>query len=694
MLFARSRAVAGHVGKDGSPVIETGQQQELKVPNDDVTLIDQILERITDRMVEETFGYREDLPLSLRESQSTELESTQLPANPRDAISQTGHDFIVRWETGGQSYYERVTKGRPEWPAFSSGITIGCGFDLGYHRLQDFQAQWNSRLAKADFDRLAQTIGFRTVEPNRSQKILQAKALVRSLSDIVVPWDTAIEQFDNSNFPNLIAQLYAALNNVDKLHPHCRGALLSLVFNRGAGGFKLAGDRFTEMRAISDLMTNGTPDSFHKIPGQLRSMKRIWGAASSLAERREGEAQLFEAGLKEAGLLESVSVASKSTLESIGATPPSEVHEAVQAEMTDNADEAEQEAILGASELESAGFTADSVRWNPVDDDQPDYRNLDTRLMGTTFELTPDDLDSLISANAFKPLAGKCILGLRGARLASGAKSENAASITVTDQRPNHRDFRCLLVVYDPDARRLWAYQASTVPNAAYVYKCYSDSRAGVSVENLTGNILLTGCYTMTVGTHRKGTRGEIPTVLRLSTSSSGASPVVVLRSLLDVTYDRFDRFQIATPADNIHPGQLSQGFSSAGCITLPGRYANGQHTGIWADFRAGLGIDARSDGRQFSLVLLTGLDAAMAANVRVSRQTGSTLTRLRFGSKGDAVARLQSALGLAPDSSQLIGPATRNALIKRQIEQLGWADGIYSPAMDELLGLKVWGSA
>ena len=181
-----------------------------------------------------------------------------MPANPRDAISQTGHDFIVRWETGGQDYYERVIKGRPEWPAFSSGITIGCGFDLGYHQLQDFQSQWGSRLAKADFDRLVQTIGFRTVEPNRAQKILQAKALVRSLSDIVVPWNTAIEQFDNSNFPNLIAQLYAALNNVDQLHPHCRGALLSLVFNRGAGGFRLAGDRFTEMRAIGDLMTNGT----------------------------------------------------------------------------------------------------------------------------------------------------------------------------------------------------------------------------------------------------------------------------------------------------------------------------------------------------------------------------------------------------------------------------------------------------
>jgi hypothetical protein len=54
-------------------------------------------------------------------------------------------------------------------------------------------------------------------------------------------------------------------------------------------------------------------------------------------------------------------------------------------------------------------------------------------------------------------------------------------------------------------------------------------------------------------------------------------------------------------------------------------------------------------------------------------------------------VTRLQAALGLKPDQSQLIGPITRHNLIYRQIEKLGWADGIYSHAMDELLRLQVW---
>ena len=153
-----------------------------------------------------------------------------------------------------------------------------------------------------------------------------------------------------------------------------------------------------------------------------------------------------------------------------------ESHEDVEVEQTDSADETELEAILNSG-LEASGFTVNSVRWAPVDDEQPDYRHLDTRLAGKTFEFTPDDLATLITTNAFQPLAGKIIFGLRGARLVGGAKRENVTSITVTDQRPDHRDFRCIIGIYDPAGRRLWAYQASTVPNAAYVFKCFSESQ-------------------------------------------------------------------------------------------------------------------------------------------------------------------------------------------------------------------------
>jgi hypothetical protein len=63
---------------------------------------------------------------------------------------------------------------------------------------------------------------------------------------------------------------------------------------------------------------------------------------------------------------------------------------------------------------------------------------------------------------------------------------------------------------------------------------------------------------------------------------------------------------------------------------------------------------------------------------------------RLRHGSQGEPVRKLQDALGLEPDQSQLVGPVTRAALIQRQQQHLGWADGILSPAVDRELGLGV----
>lgn len=651
-------------------------------------LAEALLSGIDDAMVADAMAFREE---AMPPGDEAELEATPLPLDWRATISQAAYEFVVRWETGGRAYYERVIKGRPIWPGYSSGITIGCGFDLGYHTAGEFAAEWQARLAPSAFERLSATVGFRTTEPDRARKVERAKALVRSLSDIVVAWPVAIDQFDNAKLPKLVRQLHDALDNLDRLHPHSRGALLSLVFNRGAS-FRAGGDRFIEMREIRAAMQAGTRRSFATIPGLLRSMKRIWGADSSLSKRREGEAKLFEAGLGEAGMLESLAAfaAPEPELEAVGGT---EMHDDVDAEQTDEASTAELEAFgeIGGFELESTGLTPASVRWHARDDEQPDYRHLDTRLAGRSFEFTAADLALLVSANEFAPLAGKMVFALRGAGLEGEREREDVASLVVRDQRPDHRSFRCIIGICDRDSGRLWAYPASTVPNAFYVHKCHAMAKAGTGIDGLVGNVLPTGCYTFTVGTHKRGQAGEIPGVLRLSTTASGASRVMVLRSLDDVVYDRFDRFPIATPGDNIHPAILSTGFSSAGCLTIPGRFEGGRHHGLWNSFRRALGMDVAGDGRQYSTVLLTGLDAALATNARSSGGASSALLRLRHGSRGARVAALQTALGLSPDASQLIGPVTRQALIARQTARLGWADGIHSPAMDRLLGFDVY---
>src|ERR1700761_4982368 len=47
----------------------------------------------------------------------------------------------------------------PEWPGFSSGITIGYGDDLGYCTLDEFTQRWGKFLTQSDFDILKATIG-------------------------------------------------------------------------------------------------------------------------------------------------------------------------------------------------------------------------------------------------------------------------------------------------------------------------------------------------------------------------------------------------------------------------------------------------------------------------------------------------------------------------------------------------------
>lgn len=649
--------------------------------------------------------------LALREAEDLAVplpaaESTAAPANWRDVISDRGYQLCVAWETGGKAYYQSVIKGRPVWPGYASGITIGCGYDLGHHGPAQIRADWGGRLGQAAVDRLVPLSGFRTVEPDRDAKVAQARALVVALADIVVPWEMAIAQFDAAKMPALVAQLYAALDNVDRLHPHGRGALLSLVFNRGNGGFTRPGDRYRELRAIRGLMAQGTAAAFAAIPAELRGMKRIWGSASSLSTRREDEARLFEAGLAEEALTEGVraeSVRSTQTGAQTGAgvatgvatgatanetatgaaTPLAERHDDLPA-TTDPDEDAPLPPLP-----EAAGYGLADVAWSPNDAEQPDYRHLPGRDAGQPFVLKAMHLERLLIWNSFQPLPGRLVFALRGAQLAGADSHEDVTELPLTEARPDHRDFRCVIGVLDRDSGRIWAYRGSTVPNAGAVLQCWRLAQAG---QTLVGNILPTGCYTYTVGTHKAGhaTR-EIRGVLRLSKSSAGASEVVVLRSKSDVTYDRYDYWHAWAPADNIHPGRLSTGFSSEGCLTLPGNYQmdGRRHTGLWRDFRVALGLGAVSDpvedGQQFSVMLVTGREAALA--VETLADGAAAMRRLRFGSQGDGVAALQAWLGLAPDTSRRIGPVTAMALIRRQQQTLGWADGIWSAEMADLLG-------
>lgn len=200
-------------------------------------------------------------------------------------ISQRAIDLITAFEVTDEEHYTKKLQ-TPEWPGGDSGVTIGIGYDVGYVSRAWLAEDWGSFLSSSQIAQLGSACGVTGKD---------AKALIPSLGSIEIPWTTADNEFLQEVLPRYVADTMDNLPNCDQLSDDSLGALVSLVYNRGAS-FRKAGDRYTEMRAILGHMIN---KAFDRIPDEIRSMKRLWQGTGldGLILRRELEAQLFEAGL-------------------------------------------------------------------------------------------------------------------------------------------------------------------------------------------------------------------------------------------------------------------------------------------------------------------------------------------------------------------------------------------------------------
>lgn len=190
-------------------------------------------------------------------------------------------DLIIRYETGGLDYY--LQEGiNPHWPGGDSGVTIGCGSDLGQIDLEGFQQAWQKYLPEFAMKKLEKVVGL---------KGEAAKAEIKHLTDIEVPWDVMKNQFIEVQVPLWHRKVLTNFPNAQLLLSECRGVLLSLAYNRG---LSFDGSRRVEMAAIRNLVWLKRPQ---EVPVQIRRMKRLWPAPETeynLRGRREAEAKLWE----------------------------------------------------------------------------------------------------------------------------------------------------------------------------------------------------------------------------------------------------------------------------------------------------------------------------------------------------------------------------------------------------------------
>ena len=197
------------------------------------------------------------------------------------AISDKAFDLILKYEVSSRTYYDHYLS-KPTWPGLSSGVTIGIGYDLGYNTSAQFSRDWSRHLMQsATFKRLAAAL---------SVKGVRASALIKGFSDIRIPWDSSLHVFRTSTLPRFLDLTIRTYPGSEKLHPDILGALVSVIFNRGAS---LSGSRRKEMSMLREAVRVG---DLSQIEMLIRQMKRLWVGTKfrGLVQRRNAEADLVK----------------------------------------------------------------------------------------------------------------------------------------------------------------------------------------------------------------------------------------------------------------------------------------------------------------------------------------------------------------------------------------------------------------
>lgn len=177
------------------------------------------------------------------------------------------------------------------WPGGGSGITLGYGSDIG----ADSKAldNWRGILTDKEITDLEQARGV----TGRS-----ASHIAGRFAHIRVTKEQAMKVFTERTLPRWIKETEKAFPGVELLPPDARGALVSIVFNRGPS---LSGSRRAEMLNIHEDLEKfkamgeaarvaELPRILQRIAIEIRKMKRLWQnqGLDGLLRRRDNEARL------------------------------------------------------------------------------------------------------------------------------------------------------------------------------------------------------------------------------------------------------------------------------------------------------------------------------------------------------------------------------------------------------------------
>jgi len=195
-------------------------------------------------------------------------------------INKRSIDFIIQHEAGGRAYYDKVLQ-KPTWPGGESGITIGLGYDLGYNSEKQFNLDWGKTLTEGNIKTLKTVLGLKGEKAKISLK--------GELLNIRIPYNIAYDVFVKCSVPRFYKLALSIYPEMVNLNEDTQGALVSMVFNRGAS---LNGDSRKEMRSIVEFVKN---KDYEGIAEEIEKSKRLWEhkGLDGLVIRREAEADMI-----------------------------------------------------------------------------------------------------------------------------------------------------------------------------------------------------------------------------------------------------------------------------------------------------------------------------------------------------------------------------------------------------------------
>lgn len=193
-------------------------------------------------------------------------------------ISKKAIDLIIQHEVGGRAVYEKRYQ-KPIWAGGDSGLTIGLGYDVGYVKEAQLFSDWQG----LNLNFLNALKRFCGVKGEVVKTMMRGEVL-----NVIIPYNIAYEVFVKKSIPKYYAMTKKIYPQLDELNEDTRGALVSMVYNRGA---KLDGESRKEMKAIVDLVAK---KDYEGIAEEIEKSKRLWEnrGLDGLVVRREAEADL------------------------------------------------------------------------------------------------------------------------------------------------------------------------------------------------------------------------------------------------------------------------------------------------------------------------------------------------------------------------------------------------------------------